>query len=208
LHDQSFPDEPKQVQPGETISIDPTSGRVQVSGQVAVMMINERLLMTLMQNNPSLSFALEESFPLKGTYADAVPLGPVMQLGVTSQNGLDADAAGQSVAYWQDTTRQLLSDPAASGSSDVLRAYAKMEVGQANVFVNHDLLTQAIETFRLADQLAPDSPEVVFGYVNLLLKQNRFADAMEVAQRAQQLAPDNKQYQALANQLQQKAAGK
>ena len=39
-HDQQFPDEPKQVRPGEDIRH--TDNRVQVSGQVAVMAINER----------------------------------------------------------------------------------------------------------------------------------------------------------------------
>jgi hypothetical protein len=77
-HDQQFPDEPKQIRPGEDIKV--TEGRVQVSGQVAVMAINEILLQTLMQKNPDLSFAVQESLPLKGTYADAVPLGPLMEL--------------------------------------------------------------------------------------------------------------------------------
>src|ERR1041384_3505488 len=73
-HDQEFPDEPKQVRLGESIKME--DGRVQVSGQVAVMTINEKLLQALMQKNPDLTFAMQESFPMKGTYADAVPLGP------------------------------------------------------------------------------------------------------------------------------------
>ena len=46
-HDQQFPDEPKQVLPGEDIQV--VDGKVQVRGQVAVMAINERLLQMLMQ---------------------------------------------------------------------------------------------------------------------------------------------------------------
>jgi len=72
-HDQQFPDEPKQVRKGEEIRV--VDGKVQVSGQVAVMTINEKLLQTLMEKNPGLSFAIQESFPLKGTYPDALPLG-------------------------------------------------------------------------------------------------------------------------------------
>ena len=49
-HDQEFPQEPKQVQPGEDIQM--TDGRVQVSGQVAVMMVAENLLNTLMSEKP------------------------------------------------------------------------------------------------------------------------------------------------------------
>src|SRR6202051_964060 len=59
-HDQQFPDEPKQVRPGESIKFmdgseqNRSSGdskRVQVSGQVAVMAINERLLQAIMDKN-------------------------------------------------------------------------------------------------------------------------------------------------------------
>ena len=41
-HDQQFPDEPKQVRPGEAIRN--TDGRFQVSGQVAVMDITTQSL--------------------------------------------------------------------------------------------------------------------------------------------------------------------
>lgn len=76
LHDQEFPQEPKQVRPGEEISM--KDGKINVGGKVAVMDINERLLLKLVDKNPELSFGLGESFPLKKTYADAVPLGPIM----------------------------------------------------------------------------------------------------------------------------------
>jgi hypothetical protein len=45
-HDQQFPDEPKQVRPGEDIRS--ADSRVQVSGQVAVMAINERLFQMIL----------------------------------------------------------------------------------------------------------------------------------------------------------------
>jgi hypothetical protein len=206
LHDQSFPDEPKQVQPGETISIE--DGKVQVSGQVAVMLINQGLLQKLMDLNPGLSFALEESFPFKSTYAQAAPLGPVMELGVADQNALTPDTAAQTVAFWQNTTDQLLADPEASGSTTALNAYAKMIVAQANLLLNHDFSSEAEQTFRLADELAPGNPQVVFNYVQLLIKQNRFTDALGVTAGALSAAPDNQQFQALNQQLQLRAPGK
>src|SRR5439155_3634116 len=66
-HDQQFPDEPKQVRTDEDIRI--TEGHLALSG-MAVMDINGRLLEALMQKNPGLSFALQESQPLKSTYAE------------------------------------------------------------------------------------------------------------------------------------------
>ncbi len=56
-HDRQYPDEPKQIRPGEDIRM--VDNRVQVSGQVAVMGINENLLRAFMAKNPDLSFALE-----------------------------------------------------------------------------------------------------------------------------------------------------
>src|SRR5262249_3115059 len=44
-HDQQFPDEPKQVRPGEDVRV--VDGKVEVGGQVAVMSINEKLLQAL-----------------------------------------------------------------------------------------------------------------------------------------------------------------
>src|SRR5204863_9363372 len=98
-HDQQFPDEPKQIRPGENIRM--VDGKVEVSGQAAVMAINEKLLQTLMAKNPDLSFALQESFPLKGTYADALPLGPLMELRAQdAKNIFTPERAAQSLDYW------------------------------------------------------------------------------------------------------------
>ena len=50
LHDQNSPNEPRQIKPGEDIQ--KSDNRLQVSGQVAVMGINEKLFQTLMARNP------------------------------------------------------------------------------------------------------------------------------------------------------------
>ncbi|HSU54441.1 MAG TPA: hypothetical protein VLT36_10305, partial [Candidatus Dormibacteraeota bacterium] len=109
LHDQQSPDEPKQIHPGEEVQT--TDGRVQVSGQVAVMLINELLLQKLMDKNPDLSFGLEESFPLKSTYTNAAPLGPLMELRVQDeQNRLTTESASATLDYWRGLGQQVLAD--------------------------------------------------------------------------------------------------
>ncbi len=60
-HDTQFPNEPKQLRPGEDIRM--TENRVQVSGQVAVMSINGRLFQMLVDKNPAVAFAIEQPFP-------------------------------------------------------------------------------------------------------------------------------------------------
>jgi pentatricopeptide repeat protein len=202
-HDQQFPDEPKQLRPGEEVHM--TDGRVQVSGQVAVMGINELLLQTLMQKNPDTAFALEESFPLKSTYAGATTLGPIMELGTTdAQAALTPERATQSLDYWRTTTEQLLADPETPTGSTPRDAYSKLLVSQANLFLDRNFAGQAEEALRLATQLAPASPEAVFNYAGLLAKENRFAEASQLAQTALTLAPANQQFQNLLQTLNQR----
>ncbi len=199
-HDQQNPDEPKQVRPGEDIRN--TDGRVTVSGQVAVMAINERLLQMLMDKNPDASFALEESFPFKSMNSAAVPLGPVMELRASSTaDSYATERADQAVDYWRSTTQQLLADSGLTADSDVRKEYAKMACAQAGLLADHNLNDQAGQAFQLATELSPSSPEAVFRYVNYLVSQNRPQDALQAAQTAVTADPANKTFQALLEQL-------
>jgi hypothetical protein len=199
-HDQQFPDEPKQVLPGEQ------AGNVDDFGNwtgISIMSVNERIMQMILQANPNLAFGLEESFPLKSTYAGASTLGPILELRAEdNQNALTQDTDAQSIAYWQSATQQLLSDPAAADSPEWLKAYGKMADAQANLFAAHGLPVQAEQAFQLSLQISPGQPESVFGYITLLVGQNRAQDALAVAQTAAQLNPGNRQFQDLVTRLQ------
>src|SRR6266581_774868 len=190
-HDQQFPDEPKQLRQGEDIRV--VDGKVQVSGQVAVMAINERLLQTLMQKNPELSFAIQESFPLKGTYPDALPLGPLMELGARNeQNSFTAERAGQSIDYWRNTTQQILSDPEATSSEDALKSYSHDAVAAANLLAAHNFSAEAEEAYRLGAQLWPANPESVNGLADLLAASGRMKEAQQLLEEFSQKYPDER----------------
>jgi len=216
-HDQQFPDEPKQVLPGERVGNNRGGGwtavikqgdqSIQVSGQFSCMLINERILQMILQANPDSPFGLEESFPLKSTYAEAAPLGPIMELRAPDgQNALSAGSASQAVAYWQDRVQQLLADPAAADSPDWLRAYSKMTDTQANLFAAHGLNAQAEQAFRLSLQVCPYATDAVFGYVDLLMGQNRAEDALGVARSASKADPSSQTLQDLLSRLQSSPA--
>ena len=187
-HDQQFPDEPKHLRPGENVKMSTgplesglSDGQVQVSGQVAVMAINERLLQILMAQNPSLTFALQESFPLKGTYADAVPLGPLMELRAeNAQTSFNAERAAQSLSYWQSAAQQLFGDAEISGSSEVLKSYSHDTVSAANLLASHQFGAEAEQLYRLAMQLWPENPESVGGLADLLAQSGRQNEARQV----------------------------
>ena len=199
-HDQQFPDESPQLRPGEDVRM--VDGKVQVSGQVSVMCINELLLQALMQKNPDAAFALKESFPFQSTYADATTLGPIMELRNTdAQAALTPDRANQALGYWGDAVQALLADPEVPNGSNPRSAYSKLLVGQANLFLDRNYTGQAEEAFRLATELAPDNPEAVYKYAGLLAKENRFAEASQLVQSALTLAPANPGFQSLLQAL-------
>ena len=78
-HDTQFPNEPKQIRPGEMVSFTP-DGRVQVAGQVAVMAINGLLTKDIFDRNPTNEFYVEESFPLEWMYPHLAPYGIIMKI--------------------------------------------------------------------------------------------------------------------------------
>jgi len=188
-HDLDFPDEPRQVRPGEDIKV--TDGRVQVSGQVAVMGINEKLLQMLMQKNPDLSFAMQESFPLRNLYAGALPLGPLMELGAQdAQTAFTAERAAQSVDYWREISQNLLADPEAAGSLYAIKAYSHDVNSTANLLATHDFDTEAEQAYRLSTQLWPGNPEAAGGLATILDRTGRGDQARQLLDDFARKFPD------------------
>jgi hypothetical protein len=199
-HDRQHPDEPKQILPGEDVTI--VDNRVQVSGQVSVMAINERLFQMLMEKNPDASFAIEQSFAFKSIYGAATPLGPILELRVQDdQNALSPERARASVDFWQNVSRQLAPDPTGESLENPRLAYAKMAAEQAALLLDRKFTTEAEQMLSLATRIGPGSPEAVMRYVDLLINQNRFTEAVPVAEAAVKAAPDNKRFQQLLDQL-------
>jgi tetratricopeptide (TPR) repeat protein len=188
LHDRDFPDEPKQLRPGENVQM--VDGKLQVSGQVAVMTINERLFQTLLEKNPGASFAMEVSFPFSSTYGDAGLLGPILEMRVQDeQRALTGGRATQAVDYWRMMEERLAPDSDAADSLFPGFAYAKMASAQAEFLLKRGYAAEAEETFRLANEIGPGSPESVFGLLNLLTGQGRVEDALRVAEEIQGRLP-------------------
>ena len=77
-HDMQFPNEPKQIKPGEDVRV--VDNRVSVSGQVAVMAINGLLTKIIFDKNPTNEFFVEESFPLDWMFPYLTPYGIIMKI--------------------------------------------------------------------------------------------------------------------------------
>jgi hypothetical protein len=134
-----------------------------------------------MARNPDLSFAIEESSPLKGTYADARPLGPVMELGRPGgPNNFTPERSTESAGYWRDTAQRISSELNATDAAEVLKAYSHDAVAAANLLSAHNYVAEAEETYRLAAQIWPEDPKSVSGLADLLANNGRGTEARQV----------------------------
>jgi hypothetical protein len=189
-HDKQFPAEPKQIRPGENVKI--VDGKVEVSGQTAVMAVNERLLQRILEKNPDASVALEESFPMKSTYATAAPLGPIIE--IRARDSLTAprpDEAAHSLDYWRKTKQKLMFDPEAFGSEATIRTYSHLAVAQANLLASQNYSAEAEEAYRLARDIYPASKEAAYNLAQLLSSSGRESDAQAVLAEFTRKYPDS-----------------
>jgi len=190
-HDQNFPDEPKRIRPGENIKL--IDGTVDVGGQTAIMDINERLLNKILERNSDLSFAIGESFPLKGTYADAIPLGPLMELRANAMENFTAERASESIDYWRKAADLVLNDPEALRSPDATRSYSHDATAAANLLAAHGFTAEAESGYGVARQLWPGSPDVAAELSELYKRTGRSAEAHQLLEDFVRQFPDQRQ---------------
>ena len=95
-----------QLKPGEDVRV--VNGRVQVSGQVAVMQINGLLARKIFDNNPGRDFYVEESFPLDWMYPYLTPHGLIFQLNRTAHDRIAEAEILKDQEYWKKLTDETL----------------------------------------------------------------------------------------------------
>ena len=95
-----------QLKPGEDVRVD--NGRIQVSGQVAVMQINGLIAKVIFEQNPQRDFFIEESFPLDWMYPYLTPHGLIFQLNHQAVDELAEKTVAQDQAYWKKLTGEMI----------------------------------------------------------------------------------------------------
>jgi hypothetical protein len=108
LKDAQQRQQSNQLKPGEDVRV--VNGRVQVSGQVAVMMINGLLVKIILDHNLDREFYLEESFPLDWAYPHLSPHGLILKLNREPLPELSEALVGEDRAYWIKYAGQLIGD--------------------------------------------------------------------------------------------------
>lgn len=107
-HDMQFPNEPKQLRPGEDVRV--VDNRVTVAGQVAVMAINGLLTKVMFDHNPKNEFYVEESFPLEWMYPHLTPYGVIMKINRETLPTLPEDAMNRDHEFWKQYSKRLTGD--------------------------------------------------------------------------------------------------
>jgi len=97
-----------QLKPGEDVQVDPASGRMQVSGQVAVMEINALLVKDIFDQNTNQDFYVEESFPLDWMYPHLEPNGIIFKLNRQPLAGLYDEIVQRDHDYWTQTVTPMI----------------------------------------------------------------------------------------------------
>ncbi len=105
-HDRDFPNEPRQIKPGEDVRI--VDNKVQVSGQVAVMAINGLITKVMFDANPKNEFFVEESFPLDWMFPHLTPFGVIMKINRQPLPELTEDIVQRDHEFWSQYSERLI----------------------------------------------------------------------------------------------------
>ena len=81
---------------------------MQVSGQVAVMMINGLLCKVIFDHNPNNEFYIEESFPLPWMYPYETPFGIIMKINRNPLPELPDEVFQRDHAFWSKYSDRLI----------------------------------------------------------------------------------------------------
>jgi len=107
-HDRNFPNEPRQLKPGEDVSIE--NNKVNVGGHVAVMGINALLTKVIFDRNPEREFYVEESFPLDWMYPHLTPHGFITKLNHEPLNTLPVEVVTKDHEFWNRQLAAMIGD--------------------------------------------------------------------------------------------------
>src|SRR5262245_28145933 len=98
-----------RLKPGENVHMG-SDGRVNVTGQIAVMEINARIVKLIVAQNPGREIFVEESFPLDWMYPQLSPHGLILQLSPKPLPVLRAEQVRKDQDYWKQLTGEMIGD--------------------------------------------------------------------------------------------------
>jgi predicted Zn-dependent protease len=152
------------------------------------MDLNQRLLQLILEKNSDLGFILQESFPLTGTYDQATPAGPIMELRArTDSEPLSTEAASGALDYWRSVATQV---SAATPSDETLKNYSHMAVAHGNLLAHNGHPHAAEQTYQISLQIFPRNVDTLINYRRFLLDQGRPTEAATLLNTFRTQHPD------------------
>lgn len=97
-----------QLKPGENVTFDPASGRMQLSGQIAVMAINGLITKVIFDQNPKNEFYVEESLPIDWMYPYLTPFGIIMKINRQPVRELTDDIIRRDHEFWSRYSQRFI----------------------------------------------------------------------------------------------------
>ncbi|MDB6024501.1 MAG: Peptidase BlaR1 [Verrucomicrobiales bacterium] len=143
-----------QLRPGEDVKVE--GGRVQVSGQVAVMAINGLLVKTIFDKNPDREFYIEESFPLDWMYSYLEPHGLILKINREPLPEISDKVIDQDREYWSSRMNSMIGDwltnetPIKVVTDFVEKVYLRKDL---NGFKGDPLFVQSDDTQKMFSKL-------------------------------------------------------
>ena len=122
-----------KLEPGEDVSVDPASGRLQVSGEVAVMNVNALIVKVVFDRNTNRDFYVEESFPLAWMYPYLEPHGLIFKLNHQPLDQLSEEVVQKDHDYWTNMLSPMIGDWLNDDTS-----LADVAAFNEKVFLHHD----------------------------------------------------------------------
>ena len=119
---------------GENVQVNAANGRIQVSGQAAVMEINGLLVKTILEKNPGREFYIEESWPLgEWLYPHLEPHGLIMKINRQPSSQLSEEITRPDHDYWTKYIQPMIGEWLKNDTSvETIKSYAE------RVFLRHD----------------------------------------------------------------------
>ena len=99
-HDKQFPNEPRQLQPGDEDITQNTNGQIQLKSYMAVIGVRELLTKTIFDKNPDHEFYVVEGFPLDWMYPYLEPHGLILKINRQPLTALSDETVQRDRDYW------------------------------------------------------------------------------------------------------------
>lgn len=98
-HDMDFPNQPKQIIPGENVTLD-SKGQVQTNSYWRILSINELLAKVIFDHETNREFYVAESFPFDWMYPYLEPHGLIMKINREPTSELSDEVVRKDHEFW------------------------------------------------------------------------------------------------------------